>query len=61
MSVFCCPEHAPIGVDAQPFDDGLGTCCVCGKTNYAVKPFQLSTAVVERGWRAANYEIVSAQ
>jgi hypothetical protein len=36
---FLCLEHAPKGVPALPYDDGCPACAVCGKANYAVKPY----------------------
>lgn len=52
-TVFCCPKHAPMAIDAQPYDDGKPVCCVCGTSNYAVKPYLLKSSVVDRGWRYA--------
>lgn len=56
--VFACPEHAPIGIKPQPNDDGYATCAVCGKSGYHVKPFDMQSELVERGWRAENFEVV---
>lgn len=57
-TVFACPDHAPIGVAPEPNDDGRPYCTICGKSNYAVKPFVLKSYIVERGyWRLASYEI----
>lgn len=58
--IYACPEHAPgFGPKPEPSSDGRPPCSVCGKSNYAVKPYRLKVEVVERGWwRTENYEIV---
>lgn len=37
---FYCREHAPEGVQPEPYDDGRPACVVCGRANYAVKPYR---------------------
>lgn len=53
ITLFICRDHAPMGIDPLPYDDGRPTCCVCGKANYAVKPYSLKVTVVDRGWKYA--------
>lgn len=51
VRLFICRIHAPIGINPEPNDDGSPTCCVCGVSNFAVKPYILKGEIAKRGWR----------
>jgi hypothetical protein len=53
VRLLICADHAPLGITPEPNDDGRPSCCVCGKANYAVKPYRIKADVAARGWRYA--------